>query len=33
MTPTGSRHNAAVNRATRAMVMAVGDKAIVQVER
>jgi hypothetical protein len=31
LTPIGPRHNAAVNRATRAMVTAVGDKAIVQV--
>jgi Uma2 family endonuclease len=32
MTPIGPRHNAAVNRATRAMVLAVGNKAIVQVQ-
>ncbi|MGH9254042.1 MAG: Uma2 family endonuclease [Vicinamibacterales bacterium] len=32
MTPIGPRHNAAVNRATRAMVTLVGDKAIVQVQ-
>ena len=32
MTPIGPRHNAAVNRANRAMVMGVGDKAIVQVQ-
>jgi Uma2 family endonuclease len=32
MTPIGPRHNAAVNRATRAMVLAVGNRAIVQVQ-
>jgi len=32
MTPISPRHNAAVNRATRAMVIAVGDRAIVQVQ-
>ncbi|MBY0496036.1 MAG: Uma2 family endonuclease, partial [Cyanobacteria bacterium] len=32
MTPIGPRHNAAVNRANRAMVNAVGDRAIVQVQ-
>lgn len=32
MTPIGPRHNAAVNRATRALVGAVGTQAIVQVQ-
>src|SRR5437867_2452059 len=32
MTPIGPRHNAAVNRATRALVTIVGDQAIVQVQ-
>jgi Uma2 family endonuclease len=32
MTPIGTRHNASVNRATRALVTAVGDRAIVQVQ-
>jgi len=32
MTPIGPRHNAAVNRANRAMMAAVDDKAIVQVQ-
>lgn len=32
MTPIGPRHNAAVNRATRTLVRAVGDDAIVQVQ-
>lgn len=32
MTPIGPRHNAAVDRATRAMVIAVGDTAIVRVQ-
>lgn len=32
MTPIGPRHNAAVNRATRVLVAAVGDRAIVQVQ-
>lgn len=32
MTPIGSRHNAAVNRANRALVTAVGDHAIVQTQ-
>jgi Uma2 family endonuclease len=31
MTPISPRHNAAVNRATRAMILAVGENAIVQV--
>jgi Uma2 family endonuclease len=31
-TPIGPRHNAAVNRATRALVTIVGDQAIVQVQ-
>ena len=31
MTPIGPRHNAAVDRATRALVQAVGDRAIVRV--
>ena len=32
MSPIGPRHNAAVSRANRAMLMAVGDRAIVQVQ-
>ena len=32
MTPVGPRHNAAVDRATRALVTAVGDRAIVRVQ-
>jgi Uma2 family endonuclease len=32
MTPIGPRHNAAVNRATRTLVNAVGERAIVQVQ-
>jgi Uma2 family endonuclease len=32
LTPIGPRHNASVNRATRAMFAAVGDAAIVQVQ-
>jgi Uma2 family endonuclease len=32
MTPIGPRHNAAVNRANRALVTAAGDRAIVQVQ-
>lgn len=32
MTPIGSRHNACVNRANRAMVTAAGESAIVQVQ-
>jgi len=32
MTPIGPRHNASVNRATRALVTTVGDEAIVQVQ-
>lgn len=32
MTPIGPRHNAAVNRANRALASAVGDRAIVQVQ-
>lgn len=32
MTPIGPRHNAAVNRANRALVGAVGNQAIVQVQ-
>ncbi len=32
MTPIGPRHNASVNRATRALVTTVGDRAIVQVQ-
>ena len=30
MTPIGTRHNASVNRGTRALVRAAGDDAIVQ---
>jgi len=32
MSPIGPPHNAAVNRATRALVNAVGDRAIVQIQ-
>ena len=32
MTPIGPRHNASVDRATRALVRAVGDRAIVRVQ-
>jgi Uma2 family endonuclease len=32
ITPIGPRHNAAVNRANRALVTGVGDRAIVQVQ-
>ena len=32
MTPIGPRHNASVNRATRALVTIVGDQAIVRVQ-